>query len=65
LAVGLWLFRAATPSIPPRAESPVMPAPVSGEPDSGLPPIIARVSPAAIPNLDSGVDARNDPDRES
>lgn len=68
LAVGLWLFRAATPSIPPRAESPVMPAPVSGEPDSGLPPIISSVSPAAaaaIPNLDSGVDARNDPDRES
>lgn len=68
LAVGMWLFRIATPSFPPRAESPVIPAPVSGEPDSGLPPIIATVSPAAaaaIPNLNSGVDVRNDPNRET
>lgn len=68
LAVGLWLFRAATPPILPRAENPVAPTPVSSEPNSGLPPIISPVSaatPVAIPNLASDLDARNEQVRES
>lgn len=68
LAIGLWLFRAATPSISPRADSTLISTPAPGEPNSGLPPIISTVSPpatAAIPNLNAGVEARNDPGRES
>lgn len=68
LAVGLFLFRVATPSIPLRLECPAMPAPVSSEPDSGVPPIIATVNPAAAlttPSPNSGVDATKEPERES